>query len=177
MAIINNSDENRAAELYNTYYGTMLGVAKGILFDSAQAEDAVSESFIKIMDNLEKIEDILSCETRGYIVIITRNTAINMLNKSKNEISIGEVYDLQDNSLSVLEEITAAEARDAIVKCIRSLPAALSDVIYLSAVMDRTYEEIAGDLGISKDAVKMRISRAKRALRALLQQEAVKNEE
>lgn len=54
MAIENERDREKAAALYGLYRGTMLYTAKSILQEPRLAEDAVSDAFLKIIDNLEK---------------------------------------------------------------------------------------------------------------------------
>jgi DNA-directed RNA polymerase specialized sigma24 family protein len=54
MTIENEDDRGKVTELYRCYSRTMLYIAKGILHDNSLAEDALSEAFIHIIDNLEK---------------------------------------------------------------------------------------------------------------------------
>lgn len=78
MAMKTEEDREKAAEIYRLYRGTMLYTAKSILHETHLAEDAVSEAFIKIINNLEKINVIDCYQTRGFIVIIVRNTSIDL---------------------------------------------------------------------------------------------------
>ena len=55
MAIENDDDREKAAELYKLYSSTMLYIARSILHDHYLAEDAVVEAFIRIINNLNKI--------------------------------------------------------------------------------------------------------------------------
>ena len=67
--------------IFDMYSGTMLKVAYGITRDKHLAEDAVQESFLRITKNLERLEDIYSPETRGYIWLIGRMSGWKKLNK------------------------------------------------------------------------------------------------
>ena len=44
--------------------------------DYQLAEDAVQKAFMKVLDNLHKIEEPDCNKTRAFLVIITRNVAI-----------------------------------------------------------------------------------------------------
>lgn len=56
----------------------MMKVAHDILNDSFLVEDAVHEAFIKIAHNMQNIHDVGSVETKRYLIIITKNAAIDI---------------------------------------------------------------------------------------------------
>jgi len=172
MAIENETDRSKATEIYLKYYSTMLYIAKSILHDQASAEDAVQEAMIKIFKNLEKISDISCYKTRCYIVIIVRNTALNLLKKQTDKISNSDdnLEDMPDSDISLLDNFISEESYQTIIKAIRSLPKSLSDVLLLSTVNDLDNTRISKILNLSYDAVKMRLSRAKTAIRKILKE-------
>lgn len=61
----------------------MFYVANQILKDNFLAEDAVHDSFVKFMENLDKIQDVNCHKTKRFVVIIVRNHAINTYNNRK----------------------------------------------------------------------------------------------
>lgn len=81
--IENSSDQTKFEELYLTYKKTMFYVATDILKDAYLAEDAVHQAFIRIIENLDKINQIDCHKTRSFIVIITKNIAIDNYRKRK----------------------------------------------------------------------------------------------
>ena len=170
----NDKSKDKLTKIYEKYYGTMLTVAQSIITDRALAEDAVSESIITIIKNLHKINYIDCHKTRAYIVIITRSRAINILNKQKRFIaeSIDEL-ELPDSNISILDDLTAKESCERITKHILSLPKSLSDVLYLSIVLEHSNKEIADLLSISNDAVRQRLSRAKAQIKIKLAEEGI----
>lgn len=165
-------EKDKLTQIYETYYGTMLSVARGILFDKAMAEDAVSDSIMTIIDNLHKINDVSSHKTRGYIVIIVRTRAINLLNKQKRykEEPFND-FEIMDNGISALDTITIEESCNKIISIIKELPKSLSDILYLSVVMENSNSEISKLLNLSNDVVRKRLSRAKAQIRRKLVQE------
>ncbi len=84
MTIENDRDRDKVTEIYKRYSGTMLYIANSILHEIHLAEDAVSEAFIKIISNLEKIDTVDCYRTRGFGAIIVRNVANDMLRKQRN---------------------------------------------------------------------------------------------
>lgn len=171
----NTKEHDMITAIYNTYYSTMYYTAISVLRDHSLAEDAVAESMIKIIKNLHKIGEIDCYQTRAFIVIIVRNTALDILRKrtSRKEDELSD-FTIQAAELTPLEALTVKDAISSIVLCIRRLPPGLSDVLYLSAVLEHSNEEIAQLLGISKDVVKVRLSRAKKRVREMLQEEGLR---
>ena len=167
-------DKDKLTEIYEKYLGTMLSVAKSIISDNALAEDAVSDSIMTIIENLHKINDVSSHKTKAYIVIIVRSRAINLLNKQKRhpEESFDDL-ELSDNNTSILDELTMKESCDRLIEFIKSLPKSLSDVLYLSVVMEQSNKEIMNLLNLSNDVVRKRLSRAKAQLKEKLAQEGI----
>ena len=61
----------------------MFYVANDILKDNYLAEDAVHKAFLKLINHLDKIWETESQKTKSFIVIITKNIAIDMYRKCK----------------------------------------------------------------------------------------------
>ena len=163
-------DRGKMEQIWEKYQGLMLYEAKKYLASHASAEDAVSESCIKIFRNLDKIQEISSYQTRAYIVTIVRTTSIDILRKiSRQKEDADDILEFSpDNSPGTLEKIISKEGYDTVKNAIESLPEQLRDIIYLSLVHNYSHSEIAKILGISQAASKMRLSRAKKEIRKRL---------
>jgi RNA polymerase sigma-70 factor (ECF subfamily) len=173
MTIDNEKDRELATELYKQYSSTMLYIADNILHDIHLAEDAVSEAFIKIINNLDKI-NINDCyRTRGFVVIIVRNTALDILRKHRRRKET--MVDYYDDSIPYeepdFENITVEEAYQKVIRCIGRLNKNYSDILYLKMEFDYSYNEIGYLLGITQGNVKTRLSRARKALKIELDKE------
>lgn len=144
MAIENERDREKAAALYELYRGTMLYIAKSILQEPHLAEDAVSDAFLKIIDNLEKINTIDCYQTRGFIVIIVRNTAYDILRRQsrKQTIHFEEYMAYSISEEPVLDEVSAKEACSKIAECITKLNKTYSDILYLKIEMDYSMKRL-----------------------------------
>lgn len=167
--VLSESKSKKATDIYLKYYSTMMYTAEKILSDKEAAKDTVSESMIKILKNLDKIDDISSYKTRGYIVIIVRNTSLDHLKKQKTFVSNPDYYleDISD-SYSTIDNLVSEDNYQAIIKAILSLPESMSNVLYLSAVEDLDNKDISKILNLSYDVVKQRLSRGKKAIRQIL---------
>ncbi len=167
MAINDNKVRNKVEELYHCYYSTMFYVAKGILHDEHLAEDAVSDAFVKIIDNVGKIDEVNCNKTRGYVVIIVRNISLNMikLRHANVIVPLEEYLDYSNCPEPVLEKLTSTEACQVISDAILKLNKHYSDILLLKLVHECSNSEISKILGITDDIVRSRLSRARKALK------------
>ena len=97
MSMIDSSEEKRKFErLYLAHKQTMYYVALGILKDVQEAEDAVHQAFLRVMDRLDKIDEQDCHKTRAYLVVITESTAIDIYRKRKRARTVSfdelEIY-------------------------------------------------------------------------------------
>jgi len=170
MTLENEADKNKITRIFEEYKGLMFHVAKGILSDHASAEDAVSDSLEKIIKNLHKIDSVSCYKTRSLIVIIIRNTAINHYNRMKriDGSQEAEIEKIADASPQLPDKIVCIEGFNNIVSIINSLPDTLRDVAKLWLLHEWSYKEIADLTGISYDNVRVRVSRARKAIKNML---------
>ena len=63
-----DEDKNKLEQLYTTYKQTMFYSANRILKDEYLAEDVVHQAFLRIIDNLDKINEIKCHKTLLTIV-------------------------------------------------------------------------------------------------------------
>jgi len=174
MAFENASEEDKIKieQIYHEYRGLMHYIAREILVDSSLADDAVSESFIKLMNNIGKIGEFSYPRTHSLIVTIVRNTSINIYKKAmrdKGDTDI-ELEDIVDLSPLVDEEVVSMEGYNDIVDLVDTLPEVLKEVLELSIYNDLSNKEIAEITGIKYETVKKRAYRA----RALMKNKLVK---
>ena len=169
--IDSNEEKAKLEELYKKYRGLMLHIAMQILKDKELAEDVLSDSVIKIIRHRQKIFALNCYQQQLYIVNIIKTTSLDLLKKIKNS-PIDDTNDISetipDNDITLLDEVVAKEGFEAIKKIIKSLPDSLREVAYLNLINEHSHEEIAGILGISSSASKMRLTRAKKAMREAL---------
>lgn len=166
LAMIDNEeDQSKFEQIYNTYKQTMFYAANRILKDEYMSEDAVHLAFLRIINHLDKIVDINSHKTKGFIVVIVENIAIDIYRKRKRENNISydevEIYltDPEDFTLSIENEVE---------KAIMKLPVLYSTVLRLKYSQGYNDREIAKILNITEANVRQRLARGKRRLSEIL---------
>ena len=168
------SEQEKFKQLYETYHRLMHWEALRVLQDRHLAEDAVQESFLRIIKNFDKIGEILCPQTKRFVVIIVRNAARNLLVKENRLRSMqvcdmpGSADDETDQPASMWENISKGfyETPDAvlhkeIIHTAQSQPDWAADVLLLSAVHGCSVREVAIACGITTEAAKKRLQRAR----------------
>jgi len=171
--LISNNDESELEKIYKEYHGLMFYIAKGILKDHAMVEDSVSESLMKTYRNLHVLKKLTCYQKQAYIVNIVRNTSLDFLRKNdKDKVIVDDsselLEEIPDGNVGILDGIIIEEGCKSIKEAVKSLPKPLQDVLYLSAVCELTHYEISEELGISYDASKMKLCRAKKEIKKKL---------
>lgn len=165
--------ETKAERLYAAHYKAMFAEALSILRNADEAEDTVSESFVKIINNIERIEENSFEKTRAFLVIICRNTAKDMC-KTKIRVNYNEDLAESLKSEASPEKIVISnETAEQIVGIIGRLDPMYTDVLLLKNVYKFSREEIATMLNISVETVKKRLQRAKSKIAAELEKEGI----
>ncbi|MEM1891887.1 MAG: RNA polymerase sigma factor [Nitrososphaerota archaeon] len=165
--IDDEQDKNKFEILYTTYRKLMLYIADQVLKDKYLAEDAIHQAFLKIIENLDKIDNVHSHKTKSYVVTIVRNNAINMYNRRKRNttIPLEQIFCISDETFSRLEDL------DCLTKAIMKLPVIYKEVLTLKYVQELSNAEIAQTLDISEATVRKRLERARHKLDESLKKE------
>ena len=172
-------DSEKIERMYHEYKNLMYKEAYNILKDIGLAEDAVHQSFIKIINNMDKINMKDERRTRSFLVIVCRNTAIDIykkrlyLNQNSNSLDF-EIDEDDDAPIDYIEPskvIVDKETVNKIVDAIDKLPEIYRDVLLLEKLHGNTKEEIAELLGVNYETVKKRSLRARKILLDVLEEE------
>lgn len=172
LQIIEGEDERlKFLKIYDHYRFRMLYISKQILKDQGLAEDAVQESFLYLALNIHTIDnDVFSARTRNFIYLVTRHKAVDILRKSKRDISISqdELEYLAGGYKHVEDMVLIKEGYEQILTCIMELPFIYRECLELNLVYELSGKRIASLMGISYETIKKRISRGKVLLRRCL---------
>lgn len=159
-------DRSKFEQLYQQYRGLMHYIANRILRNDRDAEDAVHEAFVTLIENIEKISDIRCHKTKSYIVTITENKAIDLYRR-KQKHPTGEL-------IEELQGLTAEdEVDDGLTRCILKLPARYREVILLRYEQGISYGEMARLMGISQPTARKLVQRARDRLETICREEGV----
>lgn len=171
LTFATENEKSRFEYVYNTYKKLLLFKAYNILRDYSAAEDAVSEAFIRIYKNLDKIEDLDSNKTISFLVTIVKNISITILNKEKRQaVVVPEEFEHED-SFNLEEFVISEAAAEDMLGLIGNLNEELKTPFLLKYAHGLSHREISRLLNISENNVTVRIHRAKKKLITLFSQE------
>lgn len=172
MAIENENVRNKLEEIYLEYNKDMFITAYSILHNYHEAEDVVQDAILRIVNNLDKILDIKCKKTRSYLVIIVRNLSFNVYNKRKNIIFLEheEVNRLPNKEeLLIQEDMIRLDLSNEISSYLSKLYQPYSDILTLRYYYELDISVIAELLDITENNVSVRLSRAKLALKNIIE--------
>lgn len=166
--------------LVRTYGGRLLAVARRVLRNDEDAQDAVQEAFLSAFRSLSSFEGEAQLSTWLHRIVV--NAALMKLRsrRRKPEEPIEDMLPrfLEDGHHAV-HPPEWAEPADRIVErkencdfvreCIDRLPESYRTVLILRDIEEMDTEEAAVALGVAANVVKVRLHRARQALRGLLE--------
>lgn len=173
-------DAVAAEQLVRDNIAWMLALAERMLRDRSLAEDAVQEAFISALRGLSRFEGRSSIKT--WLHRITVNASLTKLRQLKRlaEKPIDEhlpEFDRQECRIeapwpylaTVQEVLESAELRARVNAGIDELPDSYRIVLQLRDIEGYATGEVAALLEISEANVKVRLHRARAALKKLLE--------
>ena len=182
LARLRAGDDAAFAELVRAAGPRLLATLRRMLRREEDAQDALQETFLAAWRHLDRFEEQSLLST--WLHRIAVNVALMRLRslRRRPEASIDELLPrFEDDGHRVLEppaparaleeELDEAARRAAVRRCVDRLPEPHRTVLVLRDLEELGTEEAARALGISPDAAKMRLHRARQALRTLLERE------
>lgn len=169
-----NSEMEIIKELFKAHRQMMYKIAFGILHNRPDAEDAVQNVFLWMINNLEKVVKIPCNERALYFTYITEHISIDLYRKqiSHPTDDIDEHYEL-NSGLSVEDEaistLTVAEIRSALDE----LSDRDYDLMYLYLFKGNNYREIGEIMNIPEKYVRVYIQRARKRFIKVLKKRGV----
>lgn len=173
LMIRDESDREYVKDLYIKYEQAMFKIAYNILHNSTDAEDAVQNTFIKIIDRLEKVRAIDSNETKYYLSIMTQNAAKDIQRKANNLPRSIEELDELESDISVEDSVMVKIDLERFKTALGSLPENEHEILFLNLIIGHSPAEIAALYGIPSNTARQRIFRAKQHLKQVLENDEV----
>lgn len=168
MAIEDDSDRQFAAELYHSYHSIMHQKALSILKKEDLAEDAVQDAMLKIICHLDKIREIPKREIPFYLIAITQTTCIDRYRKIQREKQACVMGYEDDGAKDFSDPKTPEKVfihTDQIKLlncCLKERPQREIDLLYYFYTMELSGKEIARLMGMTENAIRMALTRARR---------------
>lgn len=169
------NDRNSQRELYEMFYGKMMGVCLRYANDSNQAKDILQDGFIKVFRNLERYN--FSGSFEGWIRRIMVNTAIDHFRKNRSSHVLllpdeqaieGFEEDSEETEFELNPEEEPEFTMNDVIEAMHELSPAYRAVFNLFVMENRSHQDIAEELQISIGTSKSNFSKAKMNIRKIL---------
>ena len=157
-------------------YGRLIkSLASDILRDARDAEEAVSDTYMKLWDSIPPARPK---HLLAYTAKLCRNRALDILRTQQRQKRRGDVfYSELDECLPSGEDVSAAlesrELAELINGCLRSLDAVSCALFLRRYFAMEELETLAADFGMTKNAVSVRLHRIRAELRKQLEKEGI----
>lgn len=156
-------DQAAFAKLYRHYHTPALKFCFYLLKDQEEAENMVHDVFIKIWERRTHINPALNFSS--YLFTCLRNAAFDHLRQLEKSQLLKQRY-LERMQDSYQDEPEAEEARINLLQtAVNALSQKRKQILLLTVEGDKSYQEIAELLKISKNTVKNQLVKARQLLR------------
>ena len=149
--------------LYRTHASAIFRFALGLCGDQAQAEDIVSETFLRALTRARRIEVRTAL---AYLLAIARNAYLSGQRRRRREVPLSE--DIPAPATDPVGYLQSEDRLAATLHALRDLPEGERSALLLRVDHELPYDEIAVALGISVGAAKVRVHRARLHLASAL---------
>ena len=170
VSALKNNDHDALKRLYDRFYLELYYFALKYLKNKALAEDAVQDVFIIIWDERNRLD--ASKSIRAFIFTILKNQVLNIIRKYKKEILTA--FDNQSSVPTHFHEESSDQKNelkktDIIMRAVERLPERQKEIFYKKVLDENKNNQVASDLSISENTVKVHYQRSLKTIKAYLQ--------
>lgn len=167
--MLKNKDKDLSAELFNEYRQMMFKIAIKILHNVSDAEDAVQDSFLWIINNLDRISQIPCNERRSYFASIVEHRSIDIYRKHNGrQIEYTEEQYILTSNECIVEKAVSSVTVDEIKEALNELSDRDYAMLYMYLFKEMSPKEISAIMGISENNIRTYIQRARKRLTKIL---------
>ena len=157
ISLLDDEQRDLAERIFKEDKAYFFRVANKILASKSDAEDAVAEALLRIVENLEKISTLPRHKMRAYCIIIVKNCAKERIRRDKKIEFTDQPEQYAERLNESAEELFFKSMKDAEIKRVLSV---LSEdeqrLLFLRYEERKSYRDIGQTLQCSEDSARMR---------------------
>jgi len=167
-------------DIYDRYYAKVKKFILSLVKDEWVADDLIQETFLKIENNLKNLKD--PSKLSSWIFRIAYNLCqdhFRQLKRSHKEERMDQegMEDFKEALIQkgpdIEKELEQRQMGECVQDQINLLPESLRTVLVLFDIMEFSHQEIADILGITVRNVKVKLHRARKKLKPILEETCV----
>lgn len=181
IALAKKGEQPAFTILFERYHNGLMSHIQDILIGgndrekpremSEEPQDVCQETFNKAFGKIHVYNT--KYEFTTWLYNIAKNTAIDYIRRRKKDLESSVSADTEEQGIGNIlsapkdtpeENMIGSQETQRVLAVIEKLPKIYRDVLYMSAVQEFAYEEIAKELSIPMSSVKVRLNRAKNML-------------
>lgn len=161
-----HTDKERFCYFFKENYQTACLIANRYVKNLEQSEDLVQDVFTTLWEKWETVQKCIN--PKYYLFTAVKNHALNFIHRDKKEtVAFSDIFNEipeEETTGSYDKELMAVK----ILHAIDELPPQCKKIFSLAYQKNRSYQEIADELNLSKNTVKTQIGIAYKSLRLKL---------
>ena len=164
-----NDDDGRAMVfIFKLYHKSFYYLARQIVKNDEQAEDIVSECFLKLWKKRSEFKSFDGI--RAFMHVIIKNASIDYIRRAQRQsISYQHILQQAEEDVNYIEsQMIKTELLQLILQEVETLPPMRRKIFKLIFLEDMTVFEIARVLNISVDTVRVQKAKALHGLRSTI---------
>jgi RNA polymerase sigma-70 factor, ECF subfamily len=169
LAATSRGDAEAFRRLVDAHLGAILGTAKRVLGDAAEAEDVAQEAMVRLWRNAANLE-LGPGGLKPWLRRVVTNLAIDRIRSQRYTSVVADVPE----QLSPPEQSSGIEARELSQRvqfALSELPERQRLALVLFHFEGMSQVEVGQKLGVSDEAVESLLARARRSLKTALKAE------
>ncbi|WP_343667738.1 RNA polymerase sigma-70 factor [Chitinophaga sp.] len=153
---------------FNEYFEVLHRYAYTILKDNDEAKDVVQIIFMQLWEKRDSIS--INQSVRAYLYTATHNHCLNRIKSRQTRQRYYDHFATREEWTTTASEdqLNFRELKKEVLQAMETLPEKCREIFYKSRFEEKTYPEIAKELGISLKTVEGQMGKALRILRTLL---------
>ena len=170
LTLTDESNHGKVEHIYNTYHKYMMRYAVSKLKAAGRtnavydAQDAVQNSFMKIVKHIDRIDFSRGeKDVKNYCLTILYNEVCNVLSDNEGNYEFFEEF-YSKKEYNYVEELEIRETYNEVIKRIKALDEKYSTTLYLIFCREMTVNEVARMMGLTPKTVYTRLARGKKLL-------------
>lgn len=167
LALYASGDPVAARELTRRHLPRLLGFARRMLADGAEAEDVAQEAMLRLWRIAPEWESGRA-QVSTWLWRVASNLCTDRLRRKGRGVALEDAPDLADEAPGAVSRLITADRMNALEAALQALPERQRQAVVLRHIEGLSNPEIAQIMEIGVEAVESLTARGKRALAARL---------
>lgn len=168
---VQDADEEAFAAIVRRYHGLVMSVCRRVTCRTLDAEDAFQATFLALARRPPSIRRATSLSS--WLYVVAWRTSVRLVRKRRKQPMERLSAEPANTTPGPLDQIASAQNLLVLDEELNQLPAKYRDVLVMAYFANRSNQQIADELNISRGAVDGRLRRGRNQLRIRLARRGV----